>query len=121
MLLVEFLPASNDLVTLEVGELDGAPATGAAGHGAEHELKHGPLAEGVGDDLGDIRAGRASNTRSRMPDSTIAENSRFRPDPGTQAGEDLRWRMAASTTVAGTGAPAAKVGKPPFFTDGLHS
>jgi hypothetical protein len=51
ILLVEVLSEHCDLAALEVGELDGAPAVGGAGHGAEHELEHRALAEGVRDDL----------------------------------------------------------------------
>ncbi len=49
--LVELGPEGSHLPSLEVGDLDGAPALGGAGHGGEHELEDGFLAEGVGDDL----------------------------------------------------------------------
>lgn len=49
--MIEFLPDRLHLAALEVGDLDRAPALGGADHGTEHELEHGFLAEGVGDDL----------------------------------------------------------------------
>ena len=51
VLLIEILSDGGDLASLEIGELDGAPALGGADHGAEHQLEHGPRAESVGDDL----------------------------------------------------------------------
>ena len=43
--------SSVSLTALELADPDGPPALGGADHGAEHELEHGLLAEGVGDDL----------------------------------------------------------------------
>ena len=39
------------LAALEVRDLDRSPALGGSGHGGEHELEDGLLAEGVGYDI----------------------------------------------------------------------
>ena len=48
---VELLSDGAHLTALELADPDGPPALGGADHGAEHELEHGLLAKGVGDDL----------------------------------------------------------------------
>ncbi len=49
--LIQFGSERFHLAVPEVGDLEGPPTLGGADHGAEHQLEHGPLAEGVGDDL----------------------------------------------------------------------
>ena len=49
--LIQILSDGGHLPAFEFGHLDGPPALGGADHGAEHQLEHGLLAEGVGDDL----------------------------------------------------------------------
>ena len=48
--LVGFSPDGGHPASLETADPDGPPAPGSAAHGAEHELRHGLLAERVGDD-----------------------------------------------------------------------
>jgi hypothetical protein len=53
----------SHLAALEVGDLNGAPALGGADHGAEHELEHWLLAEGIGMIFSRLRS--STNRRSR--------------------------------------------------------
>ena len=48
---IEFFSDSFHLTLLESADLYQSPAFGGVDHGAEHELKEGPFAEGVGEDL----------------------------------------------------------------------
>ena len=48
---VELLSDGLHLAPFEVGDPDRSPSLGGTDHGAEHELEHGRLAEGMGDDL----------------------------------------------------------------------
>src|SRR5512132_220763 len=49
--LIQILSDGGHLPAFEFGHLDRPPALGGADHGAEHQLEHGLLAKGVGDDL----------------------------------------------------------------------